>query len=204
MLLVSCSQIAPLWFYNVQFHCVKWGWCFQETGALMECLCSGSSKVLSLCWVMEVPVLNWIHQTGVPWSWGASPSLHQSFITDLHFGPLSRTVWSEELFLSGQNWRLNWVFGRFAIFLVLIRASMQLLSFLPWARACWRNLLAALAWQMWCDQLSFMQVKFSPLIHLVLFSSGSFNSLTCFLQRTQTTISSAWQTNRNTKRYYLT
>lgn len=82
MLLVNCSQVTPLeaqlWFYNVQLHCVKWGWCFQETGALVESLCSGSSKVLSLCWIMEVSVLSWVCQTGVAWSWGAPPSLYQS------------------------------------------------------------------------------------------------------------------------------
>lgn len=165
MLLVNCSQITPLeaqlWFYSMQLLCVKWGWCFQETGALMEC--SGSSKVLSLCWIMEVSILNWIHQTGLAWSWGASPSLQQPLPSFQNYtlAPSAEQSAMRSFFLSGKNWRLNCIFGRFAIFLVLIRASMQLLSFLLWARACWRSLLAVLAWQTWCDQLSFVQVKFS-------------------------------------------
>lgn len=82
MLLLNCSQITPLeaqlWFYNVQLPCVKRGWCFQETGALMECLCSGSRKVF-------IPVLNHgivYFILNLPnwggWGWGDSPSLYQS------------------------------------------------------------------------------------------------------------------------------
>lgn len=169
MLLVNCSQItaleAQLWFYNVQLPCVTWGWCFQETGALMECLCSGSSKVLSLYWMMEY--LFYIESINLGWH-EAEELHHHSTSPDLHY---RLALWPHQqkslhwgVFLSGQNWRLKSFWQICHFFLVLKWASKQLLSFLLWTRACWRSLLVVLAWQMWYDQLSFMQVKFSPQI----------------------------------------
>lgn len=111
MLLVNCSQITPLeaqlWFYNVQLPCVTWGCCFQETGALMECLCSGSSSFIPLL-NDGISILYWIHQPGMTWGWGTSPSLYQSWpsLQTYTLAPSAEKLhWG--VFLSGQNWRLK-------------------------------------------------------------------------------------------------
>lgn len=202
MLLLNCSQITPLeaqlWFYNVQLPCVKWGWCFQETGALMECLCSGEQEIFYPCieswnclFYIESAKLGWMRLRRFTIT---LPVL--TLITDLDFGPISRTVCSEELFWLGQNWRPNsfWQICQFfgvdqssrAASVLLARNSCLLEK--PSFSLGLANVLSSIVLH---------AGKVQPTnLEFILFSSEFFNTLICFLQRAQTTISSAWQTNR--------
>lgn len=217
LFLVNCSQITPLeaqlWFYNVQLLWVKWGWCFQETGALMECLCSGSSKVffsffyLILCWIMEVSILYPSNRGGMKLRSFTITLPVLTFIADLHFGPISRTICHEELFLLGQNWRLVWFF-------LATEQNWTVLLAILWFFWCWSELPSSFCPS--CYELLLVggvflaNVVWSIVLHagkiqptnleLILFSSVSSNTWIYFLQRTQTTSSSAWQTNRSTKK----
>ena len=100
-------------------------------------------EVWPIHWIEEVSILFLIQPTVTACSWGAPLSFFQGLyihyrLTLAQFGPINRTVCSEHaprkknFFLSGQNWGLDQLFGRFASSLMTIRASMQLLSFLLW------------------------------------------------------------------------
>lgn len=126
-----------------------------------------------------------------------------TFTTDLHFGPISRKVCIEEYFcqVRTEGWNL---FGRFAIFFG-VEVSFQAAPVLPAVNSCLlekSSCSLGLANVVWSIVLHAGKVQPTNL-EFILFSSVSFNTLNCFLQRTQTTISSAWQTNRSTKKIYI-
>lgn len=137
----------------------------------------------------------------VAWRWGASPSLYQSLASSQNYTSAPSEQSAVRSFfcqVRTKGWTAFWQICHF----FGVDQSFQAASVLPAMKFCLlekSSCSRGLAHVVWSIVLQPGKVQPTNL-ELILFSSVSFSTLIYFLQRAQTTISSAWQTNSSTKR----